>query len=55
MESLDMNLIKDSSLFLHDIYSPFYWRILKKTKFFSGFKNPFQKIRETRKLESIHE
>ncbi len=27
---------------------------LKKTILFSGFKNPFKKIRETRKLESIY-
>ncbi len=42
----------DISLLLHDINSLFYWRMLKKTKFFSGFKNPYKKIRETRKLES---
>jgi len=41
------------SLFLHATHSPFYWRILKKL--FSGFKNPFKKIPETRKLENIHE
>jgi hypothetical protein len=27
---------------------PFYWRILKKTILYSGFNNPFKKIRETR-------
>jgi hypothetical protein len=27
MEFLDMNLTKDSSLLLHAIHSPFYWRI----------------------------
>ncbi len=31
------------------------WRIWKKIILFSGFKNPYKKIRETRKLESIHE
>jgi hypothetical protein len=39
---------------LHAIHSPFYLWILKKTILFSGFKNPYKKIRETRKLESIH-
>jgi hypothetical protein len=28
---------------------------LKKNILFSGFKNPYKKIHETRKLESIHE
>jgi hypothetical protein len=28
---------------------------LKKIIFFSGFKNPYKKIRETRKLKSFHE
>jgi hypothetical protein len=51
MEFLDIILTKDSSL--HAIHSPFYWRI--KTILFSGFKNPYEKIREIRKLESIHE
>ncbi len=55
MEFLDNNLTKDWSLFLHDIHIPFYRRILKKTILFSGFKNPSEKIRETRKLKSIHE
>jgi hypothetical protein len=32
-----------------------YWRILKKTILFSGFENPYKKIRETRKLESIQD
>jgi hypothetical protein len=39
MEFLDINLRKDWSLLLHDIHSPFYWRILQKTTLFSGFKN----------------
>jgi hypothetical protein len=34
MEFLDINLIQDSSLLLHAIHSPFYWRILKNTIFF---------------------
>jgi hypothetical protein len=55
MEFLDINFTKDSSLLLHAIHSPFYWRILKKTILFSGLKNPYKKIRETRKLDSIHE
>jgi hypothetical protein len=46
----------NSSLLLHAIHSPFYWWILKKLILFSGFKNPFyKKIRETRKLASVHE
>ncbi len=55
MEFLDINWTKDSSLLLTVIQSPFYWRILKKTILFSGIKNPYKKLRETRKLESIHE
>jgi hypothetical protein len=55
MEFLDINLTKDLSLLLHAIHSPFHWRISKKTILFSGFRNPFKKIRETRKLESFHE
>jgi hypothetical protein len=43
MEFLDIKLTKDSSLLLHAIYSPSYWRVLKKTKLFSGFKNPYKK------------
>jgi hypothetical protein len=39
----------------HAIHSPFYWRILKKTRLYSGFKNAYKKIRETRKLEFILE
>ncbi len=53
MEFLDINLTKDSSLLLSAIYSPFYWRILRKTILFSGLKNPYKQIRETRKLESF--
>jgi hypothetical protein len=41
MEFLDINLKKDSSLLLHAIHSPFYWKILKKTMLYSGFKNPY--------------
>ncbi len=37
--NLDIIWQKDSSLFLHVIHSPFYWRILKKTILCSGFKN----------------
>jgi hypothetical protein len=40
IEFLDINLTKDSSLLLHAIHSPFYWRILQKTTLLSGFKNP---------------
>ncbi len=55
MELLDINVTKDSRFLLHAIHSPFYWRILKKTILFSGFKNSHKKICKTRKLESIHE
>jgi hypothetical protein len=45
---------------LYAIHSPAYWRILKKTIVFYGFKNTNRKIRETKKPEtrkpkSIHE
>jgi hypothetical protein len=53
--SADMNLTKDSSLLLHAIHSLFYWRTLQKTILQSGFKTPYKKIRETRKLETVHE
>jgi hypothetical protein len=36
---------QDSSLLLNAIHSPFYWRILKKTLLFSGFKNPYKNLR----------
>jgi hypothetical protein len=55
MEFLNISLTKDAFLLLYDIHSPFYWRILKKTKLYSGFNNPFKKIYETRKLEFIRE
>jgi hypothetical protein len=48
MELLSINLTKDLGL-LHAIHIPFY------TALFFGIKNPDKKIRETRKLESIHE
>jgi len=43
MEFLDIKFKKESSLLHHAIYSPFYWRILKKAILFSGFKNPYKK------------
>jgi hypothetical protein len=42
MEFLDTILTKDSSLLLHDINNLFYWKILKKTTLFSGFKNLYK-------------
>jgi hypothetical protein len=39
MEFLDIILTKELSLLLHAIHSPFYPRILKKTRLYSGFKN----------------
>jgi hypothetical protein len=53
MEFLGISFTKDSSLLLHAIHSHFYWQVLKKTMLFSGFKNPFKKIRETRKLDFV--
>ncbi len=50
MQFLDITLTKDSSLLLYDVHSPFYWRIFKKIVLFSGFKNSYKKIRETREL-----
>jgi len=35
-------------------FNQLYWRILQKTIIYSSFKNPYKKIRETRKLESNH-
>jgi hypothetical protein len=56
MEFLDYILTKDSSFTLYAFHRPFFWwRILKKTILYSGFNNPYKKIHETRKLESIHE
>ncbi len=43
MEFSNINLTKDSSLLLHAIPSPFYWRILQKTILYSGFINPYKK------------
>jgi hypothetical protein len=48
-EFLDINLTKDSSLLLHAISSPFYWRNLWKTILFSGFKKSLQKNLRTKK------
>jgi hypothetical protein len=55
MEFLDSNLTKDSRLLIYAIHRPFYWRILKKTILYSGLKNTYKKIRETRKLDTINE
>ncbi len=56
MEFLDNHLrTRDSDLLLHAIHSPFYWEKVKKNILFFGFRNPYKKIRETRKLESNHE
>jgi hypothetical protein len=42
MEFWDINLTKGSSLLLHAIYSPLFWRILKITILLSGFNNPYK-------------
>ncbi len=44
MEFLDINLTKGSGLLLYAIHRPSYWRILKKTIVYSGFKNPYKKF-----------
>ncbi len=54
IEFLDTNLQKDSNLLPHAIHSPFYLRISKRTFLYSSILI-LQKIRETRKLESIYE
>ncbi len=53
MEFLEINFTKDSSLLLHAIHSLFYWRILKKNILFSGFKNPYKKFHEKKKISSL--
>jgi hypothetical protein len=55
MEFFDINSTKDSNLLFHAIHSPFCWLILLKTILYSGFRNPYKEISETRKLEPIHE
>jgi hypothetical protein len=55
MEFLDINVKKDSSLLLHAVHSPFYWRILRRTILYSGYKNTFKKSANKRKLEFVHE
>jgi len=54
MEFFDIKLTKDSILLFHAIHSPSNW-ILQKTNLYSGFENPYKKLRETRKLESFQE
>jgi hypothetical protein len=54
IEFLDINLAKELSLLLQTIHSPFYWRILMIIILFFWFKNAYKKIREARKLKSIH-
>jgi hypothetical protein len=55
IDFLDIGFTKGSSLLFHALHSLIYWRILKTTILFSGFKNPYKKIYETRQLESIRE
>ncbi len=43
MEFLNINLTKDSRLLLQAMHIACYWRILKKTRLFSGFKKSFKK------------
>ena len=57
MEFLDINLTKDSSLLLHAIQSPFYWRISKENfsipVLYSCFNNPYKKIRGKKKKTRV--
>ncbi len=48
IEFLDINLTTDSSLLLYAINSLFNGGFLNKTRLYSGFKNTYKKIRETR-------
>jgi hypothetical protein len=50
-----MNLTKDSILLLHAIHSLFYWQILQKTIFFSGFKTRQKNPPNKKTVEPIHE
>ncbi len=53
MKFLAINLTKESAFC--SVSCLFYMRILQKTILQFGFKNPDQKIHETRKIESTHE
>ncbi len=55
MEFLDIDLTKNSSVFLHAIHIVSAGRFSKKTRLYFGFKNTFKTIGETRKLESTHD
>ncbi len=59
MEFLDIKSRKDLRLLLHaiaDIHNPFYWHGGFYSKpYYSQVLKSLQKIRKTRKLESIHE
>jgi len=51
MEFLDFSLTKDLNPLLNVIHSSFYWRILKKTILFSGFKSPWEKNPQIKKTK----
>jgi hypothetical protein len=53
MDSLDINLPKDSESFDSCYSQSFYWRICKKTRLYSGFEILSKK--RTRQLESLRE
>jgi hypothetical protein len=55
MEFMNISLSKDLSILLHAIHSLSTAGFLKKTRLYSGFKNTYIKILETRKLEGILE
>jgi hypothetical protein len=59
MEFFDISLTKASSLLLHPIHISQSllltdYKEKKKAILYSGFKNTYKKIRERKKLQSIH-
>jgi hypothetical protein len=42
LEFLDINLTKDSIFLINAFHSPLYWRVLKKTILYFGFKNIYK-------------
>jgi hypothetical protein len=55
MKFVDTSLTKESSLLLHAIHGPFYWRILKKQYSNLVLKIDINNPRKTRKRKSFHE
>jgi hypothetical protein len=54
LEFLDINLT--TQVFCAMLFTvPYTFQILQHSILYSGFENPYKKIRETRKLKSIYE